>query len=306
MPLPTPSPGEPLDDFISRCVADPQSLADFPDRNQRIAVCISQFEDKAEEKQLNRRERVSRARQDRMLTRIEIPFRNEVAREKNRFIDDVAEETARTGTIPSTGASEHQNNMQRIFNKYYQRAIRTFSTEVESVAIPKASARALEIKRTLWEFLLAEWTTAHGATNVKESTQTTIDDVQNALNTALATEEPVSEQDLVSSILKTKGFSVFRANTIARTETHNAAMFASQGTASNISATTGVNLLKRWVPVSDERTREDHRTMLNSEAIPMDAFFDVGGEKLQRPGDPNGSPGNIINCRCVLTYEPAE
>jgi hypothetical protein len=45
--------------------------------------------------------------------------------------------------------------------------------------------------------------------------------------------------------------------------------------------------------------------------IALDATFDVGGERLQYPGDPSGSPGNTIQCRCATTYvvegfEPTE
>jgi uncharacterized protein with gpF-like domain len=32
----------------------------------------------------------------------------------------------------------------------------------------------------------------------------------------------------------------------------------------------------------------------------IDEPFDVGGEQLMYPGDPAGSPGNTINCRCTV------
>jgi uncharacterized protein with gpF-like domain len=31
-----------------------------------------------------------------------------------------------------------------------------------------------------------------------------------------------------------------------------------------------------------------------------------GPEPLAFPGDPAGSPGNIINCRCAIAYIPAD
>ena len=37
---------------------------------------------------------------------------------------------------------------------------------------------------------------------------------------------------------------------------------------------------------------------VGSHRIPVDDPFIVGGEELMFPGDPNGSPGNVINCRC--------
>jgi len=44
MPLLTPSTGEPKPVFISRCMTDPQMKVEFPDLDQRAAVCVEQFE----------------------------------------------------------------------------------------------------------------------------------------------------------------------------------------------------------------------------------------------------------------------
>jgi len=44
MPLPKPSPGESRSEFISRCSGDDKVVGEFPDRDQRVAVCITQFE----------------------------------------------------------------------------------------------------------------------------------------------------------------------------------------------------------------------------------------------------------------------
>lgn len=42
--LPKPS-GETEDEFISRCMGDSQMLKEFPDQEQRAAVCYSQWKD---------------------------------------------------------------------------------------------------------------------------------------------------------------------------------------------------------------------------------------------------------------------
>ena len=42
--LPTPTAGETHDDFMTRCMADPVSNAEFPDAEQRTAVCMRQHE----------------------------------------------------------------------------------------------------------------------------------------------------------------------------------------------------------------------------------------------------------------------
>lgn len=45
MPLPTPRPGEEQDDFVSRCMGDETMNDDFPDQEQRSAVCFRQWRD---------------------------------------------------------------------------------------------------------------------------------------------------------------------------------------------------------------------------------------------------------------------
>jgi HK97 family phage prohead protease len=46
--MPDPRAGENQDDFINRCMGDAEAVADFPDTDQRYAVCISNWEGKAE------------------------------------------------------------------------------------------------------------------------------------------------------------------------------------------------------------------------------------------------------------------
>lgn len=46
--MPSPGPTENEDEFISRCMGDEEAMADFPDEDQRYAVCISNWEGKAD------------------------------------------------------------------------------------------------------------------------------------------------------------------------------------------------------------------------------------------------------------------
>lgn len=46
--MPSPGPTENEDEFISRCMGDEEAMADFPDEDQRYAVCISKWEGKAD------------------------------------------------------------------------------------------------------------------------------------------------------------------------------------------------------------------------------------------------------------------
>jgi len=58
---------------------------------------------------------------------------------------------------------------------------------------------------------------------------------------------------------------------------------------------------KAWITSGDDAVRPDHRQAGSDYAagIPIDQPFIVGGEPLSYPGDPTGSAGNIINCRCL-------
>jgi SPP1 gp7 family putative phage head morphogenesis protein len=92
--------------------------------------------------------------------------------------------------------------------------------------------------------------------------------------------------------------SALRAQTIARTETHNAATYATDQAAES----TGLKFEREWVAAEDNQTRPDHRAA-DGQRAGMDEPFTVGGAKLSRPGDPDGPPEQIINCRCIVTYE---
>ena len=52
MPLPTPNDKEKRSEFITRCVADLSTKGEFKGNEQRVAVCMSQFE-KASKKLLS-------------------------------------------------------------------------------------------------------------------------------------------------------------------------------------------------------------------------------------------------------------
>ncbi|WP_327358445.1 hypothetical protein [Streptomyces sp. NBC_01304] len=62
---------------------------------------------------------------------------------------------------------------------------------------------------------------------------------------------------------------------------------------------TGIRSQSQWRSTMDGRTRAAHR-MANYQTVPTGTPFLVGGEMLRYPGDPNGSPGTTIHCRCVL------
>ncbi len=96
------------------------------------------------------------------------------------------------------------------------------------------------------------------------------------------------------------GLSLSRSRTIANTE---------MGKVENWGQIEGYKqseLVERkgWLSAFLPDTRDDHAEadhFYSDNPIPLDDAFEIGGEMLQYPGDPNGSPGNVINCKCA-TY----
>ena len=60
---------------------------------------------------------------------------------------------------------------------------------------------------------------------------------------------------------------------------------------------------KTWVTEQDSKVRMSHDEV-NMQRIPINDYFQVGNDQMLFPHDYiNGSPENLINCRCVCTYE---
>ena len=243
------------------------------------------------------------ARQNQLLLKIERPFAREVAKEKNRYIRAQSEEYARTVALSDDLLTEHQQHLNIIFRKYYARTIRVFIGDTErNLPEEKNSINPmLETKADMFSLIFGEWLSTEGGRKVRSTAETTQKDIKRVIATALAASEPTSV--VVKRILTARGVSSSRAATIARTETHNAATFASRRTAETISARSGLEVLKKWIPALDERTRSSHAAMTRHQAISLDAEFLVNGARMDRPGDPAGGARNVINCRCVLVYK---
>ena len=92
-----------------------------------------------------------------------------------------------------------------------------------------------------------------------------------------------------------------RSALIARTETHNAASFASNAYFKTVEEDLGTKMLKKWVATNDKRTRSAH-ALANGQIVDMNEDFMVGGVPMEYAGDPKGGASNVINCRCVIIY----
>ena len=46
MPIPEPKQGEQEKEFVQRCMTDDKMVTEYPDKDQRYTVCISQIKSK--------------------------------------------------------------------------------------------------------------------------------------------------------------------------------------------------------------------------------------------------------------------
>lgn len=74
----------------------------------------------------------------------------------------------------------------------------------------------------------------------------------------------------------------------------------------NHAAAMGITVRKMWVATKDSRTRDSHRAM-DGTVVPYDEAFHTDlGSTMMYPGDRNGKPGDVYNCRCTMrTVEKA-
>jgi SPP1 gp7 family putative phage head morphogenesis protein len=86
----------------------------------------------------------------------------------------------------------------------------------------------------------------------------------------------------------------FRSERIARTETIGATNYGSREAIKQ----SGLQCKKEWIATVDSRTRDSHAEM-DGETVGLDDQYSNG---LMFPGDPDGAPEEIINCRCTEGY----
>jgi len=158
----------------------------------------------------------------------------------------------------------------------------------------------------IWQQVILAYLEMYGLDKVAaDITQTTIDDVTRFLG-KIADEGWNINQ--IINYIEEKGYTRYRGELIARTETAKAA-----GTGQMVGAlSTGLQTRKEWIAIQDRRTRQapedqfDHYHM-DGVQVGVDEYFEVpsknGPERMLYPGDPAGSAGDVCNCRCTCGYE---
>jgi HK97 family phage portal protein len=133
---------------------------------------------------------------------------------------------------------------------------------------------------------------------------TTVDTLQRTIKEGIFSGD--STESIVDKIMQVYDdrFLENRATTITENEISQVGNYGSDKGAKS----TGLDLKKYWITMRDSRVRTgvfDH-VSADMQAKNLDDPFVVSGEQLDFPGDESrgASSGNVINCRCMLTYEP--
>jgi hypothetical protein len=135
------------------------------------------------------------------------------------------------------------------------------------------------------------------------------DDVYNAIFSEISTGMANGESndviaDRIERTLLTSGSEWWenRAKVIARTETNRAWNAGVLAAAQYYQPPAGRGWLKVWDTDVDGHERPAHKRA-EGQTRSLSDTFQVGGEDLRFPGDPAGSPANVINCRCNMTIK---
>jgi len=302
--MPKPTTGESRRHFIARCVIDDEARSDFPDADQRIAFCYSQYENKAEtiliknaldNKYLNAFDKQVDTIEDKNIKELTKYYQKNYNEGIKNYLEYGVTKWESLFTNNSL-EKEYQKMYISIGNHIAQWYFRIFKTYIS-----KADSKPY---RTEWEKSFANYGGQVAATNVTGVSNT-------ARKTLIKiTQQLMRDPEFMilgerekARILRSKfnHYSKFQAERLVRTESTRAANFAAEKSAKTLFSED--DLSKRWLTIMDGRERPWHQAA-NGQTVPMSQNFIVGGEEMPRPGE--GSARNVINCRCRILPIPVE
>jgi hypothetical protein len=225
---------------------------------------------------------------------MERPLRTEIGRTMVK-----AAEEYRKDEVISPAFAGHKERVERIITPVLETTLNTFHERFNNIKGMSFEKKSVD----LWRLAVNRFFAGLVADNVTKIVSTTEVQVRAAITRGLEDGAGVAmiADDIVRVAPQISGV---RAHVIARTETHMAANYANVESAKAAQ----VDMLKEWISDNSERTRGFDRNdefdhfNADTQTVGLNEAFKVSGEDLQYPGDPVGSAGNIINCRCAVGY----
>lgn len=252
------------------------------------------------------------ARFDVVLQKFEGAFFRDLLKAKNKVLRNAILSFESVGVITTMQMRyDHYVEIRRILIKHFARIVKGSSKwqlkqllglkgTIAALEQKQLTAEAVEISADLFTLWATEYFKRVGVPVIKYVTDTVLKDLESFFIEAQANN--LTTPEIITGIRGLSGLNASRARTIARTETHGAAIEGAIKTAEYTSAKLGVTYKKIWHNVEDARVREAHANMNAYPPIDPNDFFIVGGEKMFAPGDKRASLANFINCRCALSY----
>jgi hypothetical protein len=254
-----------------------------------------------------RQKQRERTIQSRLMATYESRMAKGLRREFNRVGTEAGRQYTEFGTILNVEQFklDHQENLRKIIFPVAIAAGNKFADRVKTV---KSGLGFIETKNDdQFQRDLNNFVNNEAGDHVVDISDTTLKQIRAAL--AKITDEGVGQEAGGRIIEQMTGGAIGanRARVISRTEVHGATQYASESQMNSI----GVAYEKEWVSSQGPRTRDrddafDHKNA-NGQKVPKGEKFKIkrkrgGYELIMRPGDPKGSAGNVINCRCVQVY----
>ena len=308
--MPTPKPNESESNFVARCVVDAEAVRDFPDTQQRIAFCYSQFERSKKNEVLNKQNKIDRDKwQSSFERQLDIAEKKQIAivkrfykREYNKGIESFI--------------ADGQTNFQLLFdNKDLLKIYRDLYTDIGMRFakwyvnnFQKFITKAVDTSSfdDIWRDTFGAYGSAVGAqrvTLVSGTAKKTLIDITQRLmrDPEFMTLGAVERGRILRN--QFNRYSQFQSERLVRTEATAAANFATTQAAQTIFPPE--QMQKEWIASFDDRTRDTH-SEADGQIVMANNTFLVGGQQMMFPGDPAGGAAEVINCRCSVAYIPIE
>jgi len=308
--MPIPKPNETESEFVSRCIVDPESVKDFPDQQQRIAFCYSQFESSKKSKVLKKQNKIDRDKwQTDFERQLTIAEKKQIAVVKRFYKSEYNKGI-------KSFISDGQTNFQLLFNEkdllkiyrnlYSEIGMRFAKWYVNN--FQKYTTKAVDTSSVdnIWQQSFADFGSAIGAERVTlvsgTAKQTLISITQRLMQDPEFMALGAVER---GRILRNQfnRYSQWQAERLVRTEATAAANFAQTQAAQTIFPPE--QMQKEWIASFDDRTRDTH-SAADGQIVNANDSFIVGGQQMMFPGDPSGGAAECINCRCSVAYFPIE
>lgn len=188
----------------------------------------------------------------------------------------------------------------KLYNEMYEDTMNAFGNFTENEL--KSRKNSLETKQIeneeLWVNQALAYIQNTVSDRVAEILNTTSDRIQEVvlegLRQGMSKEEIAEEIEELYADMEEE-----RAPTIARTESLTGSQAGSYFAVMALGILTGITLKKNWLTMQDRKVRPSH-ARVNGERKGVNEPYSNG---LMFPGDPEGSPEEVINCRCVEWYD---